>query len=105
MSLPERVEQLVTPHRWAVCHREHEVFHACMLCDGGLASCEVCGGFEGSLLTSCPGERLTEEALEAVYKGNVVDFLRVYEDRDYCRAEGVDWPPDWALREMKREPL
>ena len=32
----------------------------CQICDGGLAHCTVCGGFEGSLLDVCPGVQLTE---------------------------------------------
>lgn len=32
-----------------------------MICDGGLSVCTVCGGFEGQLLDSCPGVKLTQE--------------------------------------------
>jgi len=46
-----------------------------MFCDGGLAMCEVCGGFEGQLLTSCPGYKLNQETLDACYHGNVKDFI------------------------------
>ena len=40
---------------------EHCTSVNCQICDGGLAICTVCGGFEGSLLDSCPGARLTPE--------------------------------------------
>jgi hypothetical protein len=40
----------------------------CMVCDGGLSICTVCGGFEGSLLDSCPGVKLTPEQHEWNYK-------------------------------------
>ena len=46
----------------------------CMFCDGGLGHCIVCGGFEGQLLTYCPGYKLSEETLESCYRGNVLDF-------------------------------
>ena len=39
------------------------------------AACSVCGGFEGSLLSFCPGYKLNEETLDAIYRGNVIDFL------------------------------
>lgn len=45
----------------------------CQFCDGGLGSCTVCGGFEGTLATQCPGIPLSEQVLEAIYKGGL-DF-------------------------------
>lgn len=46
----------------------------CMFCDGGLGSCTVCGGFEGTLTTDCIGCRLQEPTLNAVWKG-YIDFV------------------------------
>jgi hypothetical protein len=43
----------------------------CMFCDGGLGSCTVCNGFEGTLTEECCGFRLDEHVLEAVYKGGL----------------------------------
>ncbi len=54
------------PHVYEVhekCTRER-----CMVCDGGLSICTVCGGFEGSLLDSCPGVKLTEEQHQWNYR-------------------------------------
>jgi hypothetical protein len=48
------------------CHKQY-----CQFCDGGLASCTVCGGYEGSLTTSCPGERVVREKLDEVYSGKI----------------------------------
>lgn len=45
----------------------------CMICDGGLFLCGVCGGAEGSLPSECPGERMTTAQEEAVYAGRL-DF-------------------------------
>ncbi len=42
----------------------------------GLACCTVCGGAEGELLSSCPGFRLNSQALEACFRGDVVDLQR-----------------------------
>ena len=60
--------------------------------DNGLALCTVCGGGEGQLLKWCPGVRLTEEALEACYTGNVVD-LDHYRSRRECeeRERAKEW--------------
>lgn len=35
----------------------------------GLAHCKVCGGAEGSLPTDCPGQLMSEQQEDAVYKG------------------------------------
>lgn len=40
----------------------------------GLVECEICGAAEGQLLAFCPGFKLTVEAMEACYNGNVVDL-------------------------------
>lgn len=45
----------------------------CAICEGGLALCEVCNGFEGSLTTECCGEKVPEAKLKQVYEG-VLDF-------------------------------
>jgi hypothetical protein len=45
----------------------------CQFCDGGLFACVVCGGFEGSLPTDCPGEKMGEAREEEVYAG-AIDF-------------------------------
>ena len=46
---------------------------SCMICDGGLALCEHCGCFEGSLATKCPGFDVGEEIADMFYK-STVDF-------------------------------
>lgn len=46
----------------------------CMFCDGGLASCTVCGGGEASLPTDCPGRKMTREEADAVMDGGL-DFV------------------------------
>jgi len=48
----------------------------CVICSGGLALCTICGGAEGSLLTTCPGYKLSNETLDACYRGNVKDLDR-----------------------------
>jgi hypothetical protein len=45
----------------------------CNICDGGLAVCKVCGLFEGSLTTHCPGSK-SHGRSEEVYAGGV-DFF------------------------------
>lgn len=46
----------------------------CQFCDGGLCHCTVCGGFEGTLTTECPGVRLFECTLDDVYD-RLLDFF------------------------------
>jgi len=43
----------------------------CMFCDGGLFSCTVCNGFEGTLTTECCGHKLHPTVLHAVYTGKI----------------------------------
>lgn len=58
--------------------------------DGGLALCTVCGAGEGELLKWCPGFKLTPEARQACYTGNVADLdyfrsRREYEERQRAK--------------------
>lgn len=59
-------------HVWYKCPPECE---GCVFCDGGLSRCTVCNCAEGGLLTSCPGYRLHADTEDAIYHGNVIDFL------------------------------
>lgn len=43
--------------------------YGCNFCAGGLWACAVCGGFEGSMPSTCPGARMDEFAASAVYAG------------------------------------
>lgn len=45
----------------------------CMICEGGLSRCTVCGGAEGSLPTHCPGTRMSALMEASVYRGDA-DF-------------------------------
>ena len=45
---------------------------------GELEYCKVCMGLEGSMPTDCPGERMTTEQSDCVYRGNL----------DYRKEEG-----------------
>ena len=43
----------------------------CQFCAGGLGWCTVCGGFEGSLLQSCPGKQLSRGEHDENYSANL----------------------------------
>jgi hypothetical protein len=60
-------------HKWYKC-KEFCAEPGCMFCEGGLGWCTVCDAFEGQLLTTCPGYKLNEDALNACYHGNVKDL-------------------------------
>ena len=54
-------------HTWYKCECDCS---GCAFCDGGLASCTVCGGAEGTLTTECVGFNLPEAVLlDLVYTG------------------------------------
>lgn len=71
----------VVPHCFKPKPREHVQYKCpgnhdgpgCMFCDGGLSSCTACGSFEGATTTECPGSRMTQEQIDAVYAGTL-DF-------------------------------
>lgn len=67
------------------CDCNRESGRACMICDGGLAMCEVCGGAEASLPTHCPGEPMHPEVADEVQSGHL----------DYDVREG------WVQRQSK----
>lgn len=46
----------------------------CVVCDGGLFLCKVCGGAEGSLPSHCPGAPVGADRLDQVYWGEM-DYL------------------------------
>lgn len=61
----------MTEHQYEThkqCDRNH-----CHICDGGLSVCKVCGCFEGSLASECPGFNCYLTHGEVIYKG-LVDF-------------------------------
>jgi hypothetical protein len=57
----------------------------CQFCEGSLFDCTVCGGFEGSLPTDCPGMRMTDEERDQVYAGHI-DYR---EDRGWVVPDGT----------------
>lgn len=54
----------------------HENCHltSCMICDGGLGLCKVCGCLEGQLATECPGFDIGSEVGDLIWKGKA-DFI------------------------------
>lgn len=58
-------------------HRCGPECEGCPVCEGGLASCDNCGGAEGSMPTDCPQRLMTQEEWEAVYRGELDYRLRL----------------------------
>lgn len=54
-------------------HENCRVEGNCPICDGGLAFCVVCKGFEASLPTECPGRPL-DAAEEAEIMAGAINF-------------------------------
>ena len=51
-------------------HVKHECDEVeCMVCDGGLFVCTVCGGAEGALTTECCGRRMSGAEINDVFNG------------------------------------
>ncbi len=55
-----------------ITHQDCEITN-CLICDGGLAICTVCGGAEGALTTDCAGIQLTSNQLDSIHQGQL-DF-------------------------------
>lgn len=75
LQLPRSVilkeaSRLYPDHLYFVCNCNR---HGCQFCDGGLASCVICNGFEGTLPRNCPGIELTPMQREQIYRGEL-DF-------------------------------
>lgn len=43
----------------------------CGFCAGGLDGCDVCGGVEGSMPSTCPGQPMTPAQIDEVYAGRL----------------------------------
>lgn len=57
-------------HKWHSMCRGDDYTH-CIICNGGLASCETCKGAEATLPADCPGVPLTEEQRYAISNGTL----------------------------------
>jgi hypothetical protein len=62
----QAIEEQRTAHTLHSCNSD-----GCFVCEGGLASCDVCYGGEASLLPTCPGYPLTFEATQAICRGEI----------------------------------
>jgi len=63
----------------------------CLICDGGLAICTVCGLAEGSLTTDCCGYRCAAEMGDSVYNGK----------KDFVNGQWVDKKSPHAPHSME----
>lgn len=59
-------------HKYVV-HKDCKL-NSCIICDGGLALCEVCGLGEGALTTECCGHRVDSDVADDCYIGKQ-DFI------------------------------
>lgn len=71
----------------------HDTWGQLNIVDGGLSHCKICGGLEGSLTTDCPGEMLSYEQDQKVYKGEV----------DFVNGQWVKQPSKNSPVYLKRE--
>lgn len=55
-------------HTWHTCNCQEG---SCVYCGGGLSSCDVCHGAEGSLPTDCPGVAVDHDTRERIYAGAI----------------------------------
>lgn len=68
------------------CGRDEPDCPGCILCEGGLAVCVVCGGGEAALPTDCPGEDMTSIQMNAVQAG-ALDYRR---GRGWIRCDAIE---------------
>jgi len=62
---PIQARKGILTHKKFICHCNGAY---CNFCAGGLFSCTVCHGAEGSLATECPGRPMTQQH-DSVYQG------------------------------------
>lgn len=58
-------------------HKQRGCFHGtnCDNCYGcHLAVCSVCGCYEGSLTTECPGEKVSMDKQDEIYRNPGIDY-------------------------------
>lgn len=79
-----------TKHTWFDCKCNRS---GCMFCDGGLGHCTVCDGFEGTLPSSCPGARMTQEQQDRIYAGTLD-----YRDGQWVNAPSGSVSSHWDGR-------
>ena len=71
-------------HIYYKCKEPCETIH-CNFCDGGLSSCIVCDGAEGSLPSECPGKVMSCKEQELIFDGDL-DFR----DGKWIKTEGEE---------------
>ena len=70
----------------------------CMLCDGGLALCDVCRSLEGALTSECAGRYLSQDEENAVYAG-ILD----YRDGMWIEASSPHSPAHYRAMQDRHE--
>ena len=55
-------------HQWSKCNCNK---YNCVICEGNLSICAVCGAAEGELTTECPGVKMTPDQKKGAYTGNL----------------------------------
>lgn len=70
-------------HTYNICvgKCEDDFGRVCYICSG-LSWCATCGAVEGELLSYCPGFKLNRDTLEACYKGNIIDFIIMKQNKE-----------------------
>jgi hypothetical protein len=63
----------------------------CLACEGGLSICALCGLYEGSLTTDCPGVECYGSHADAVYAGHID-----YRDGVWVMAASPHCPAGWC---------
>lgn len=71
----------------------------CMFCEGGVRGCTRCGAAEGTWPDMCPGDKMTREQSDAVYRG-----VLNYRDGEWCPGECCQvMRPIWQREEYLTE--
>lgn len=98
-------------HKWHnPCLDRYGDFHTyCQWCDGGLECCSECGAFEGATPDQCPGEQMSADRSDLVYKGEMnyrdgqwriecCEAMRhMYDKENYMREKGYEPGPPHPL--------
>jgi len=91
-------------HIWFKCKQPCDNPH-CMFCEGGLGSCTVCEGFEGTLTRDCCGFKLDETDYDLIWKHGLQFTAEKgwhFDEEGGCGRRKKTLPPQAVLEAIKR---
>ncbi|MEE8598827.1 MAG: hypothetical protein V3S69_04850 [Dehalococcoidales bacterium] len=79
--------RMMRGHTFAVCKQPCTKL-TCQFCEGGLSACITCLCFEGSLPSHCPGQPVSDEDQQLIYKATLDYHEHKWDSRPLNPWEG-----------------